>query len=121
MSGHRVLLVDDHADTLKAMARLLGFYGYQVTTAVSVADAADRMTAGTFDLLISDLGLPDGSGLDVLACFRKTHSVPAIVLSGYGMEDDVRNSLAAGFALHLTKPVDVAELKKAIEKVTGKS
>src|SRR5687767_3742418 len=67
MSSMRVLLVDDHADTLKVMVRLLTHFGHDVTTAGTVAEAAAK--CGEFDLLITDLGLPDGSGVEVLKQF----------------------------------------------------
>jgi CheY-like chemotaxis protein len=69
-------------------------------------------------MVLSDLGLPDGTGIDMLRRIRQRHPVTAIALSGYGMEDDVRKSLAAGFRKHLTKPVSFSSLQDAIESVT---
>jgi len=82
-----------------------------------VAEA--RALAGTrrFDLLISDLGLPDGSGLDLMKALREAQGMKGIALSGFGTDDDVAASQAAGFSAHLTKPVDWERLRTEIEKL----
>lgn len=114
----RILLVEDHADTAEAMADLLRAVGHRVETAGSVtqalAVAADG--PGGFDLVLSDLGLPDGSGLELMRELSARYGWKGIALSGYGMEEDVRQSLAAGFQAHLTKPVNVQALKAAIRR-----
>jgi PAS domain S-box-containing protein len=109
----RVLLVEDHEDTAEIFERLLRRVGYAVHVANSVQSAL-AVELDTFDLLLSDVGLSDGSGLDLMRAFRKAGDVKGIALSGYGTEDDVRASKAAGFAVHLTKPVDFKELLAAI-------
>ena len=114
----RVLLVDDHADTLKVMVRLLTAFGHEVTTACTVAQAAEK--CGAFDLLITDLGLPDGSGVEVLKNLRRHAPAPAIVVSGYGSAEDIESCLDAGFARHLTKPIDLMELKATIDAVVSR-
>jgi two-component system CheB/CheR fusion protein len=112
----RLLLVEDHADSAEALADLLGLLGHQVTLAGSVAAAlAAAETAGALDLVVSDIGLPDGSGLDLMPELARRFGVKGIALSGYGMEEDLRKSRAAGFALHLTKPVTLRALQAAIE------
>jgi two-component system, chemotaxis family, CheB/CheR fusion protein len=114
----RILLVEDHDDTAEAMAELLGALGHEVTVAGSVAaglDAAERQ-GGHFDLVLSDLGLPDGSGLDLMAKLHGRYGVRGIALSGYGMEEDVRKSLEAGFDRHLTKPINLQALQTAIQE-----
>ena len=117
----QILLVEDHADTAEAMAELLRLLGHRVTVAGGVAAAlaaAERAEREDgLDLLISDLGLPDGSGLDVMRRLSASRCLPAIALSGYGMEDDVRRSLEAGFGRHLTKPVSLQALEAAIWQV----
>jgi signal transduction histidine kinase len=117
----RILLVEDHADTAEAMAELLSLLGYQVTTTGTVAEALAATRAERFDLLLSDLGLPDGSGLDLMREIsgRNGDGLPGIALSGYGMEEDVRQSLEAGFRKHLTKPVTLQQLEAAIREVVG--
>jgi PAS domain S-box-containing protein len=113
----RILLVEDHADTAEAMADLLREMGHQVTVAGSVAGglAAAEGQAGRLDLVLSDLGLPDGTGLDLMAELHGRYGVKGIALSGYGMEEDVRKSLEAGFDRHLTKPVNLQALQTAIQ------
>jgi len=106
-SKQRVLLVEDHPDTARVMTTLLVKYGFEVTLAGSVHEAFEASQAGAFDLLISDIGLPDGSGLDLLPKITAIRPMKAIALSGFGMEDDVRKSKEAGFLAHLTKPVDL--------------
>jgi signal transduction histidine kinase/CheY-like chemotaxis protein len=116
----RILLVEDHADTAEAMADLLRLLGHEVTVAgdVATALAAGEAVAsrGGLDLLVSDLGLPDGSGLDVMRALAR-FGVPGIALSGYGMEEDVRRSHEAGFSRHLTKPVGLPALESAISQL----
>jgi CheY-like chemotaxis protein len=81
-----------------------------------------QAAAGTdIDLLISDIELPDGTGLQLLASLRFDRPVPGIALSGFGSSDDIELSRAAGFAFHLTKPVDFHALKEAIEQATAES
>jgi CheY-like chemotaxis protein len=114
--GHRILLVEDHADTLMVMARLLRSLGCHVTTAGSVREAIDAADTAQFDLLISDIGLPDGSGLDVMQHCRKLQ-LRGIALSGFGQEEDLRRSREAGFELHLTKPLNFNTLREILSQV----
>jgi DNA-binding response OmpR family regulator len=111
-----ILLVEDHPDTSAALAALLKGFGWKVRVAETVADAIAAADAELFDLLISDIGLPDGNGLDLMKQLRAKRPVRGICLSGFGMEEDVRNSRDAGFLEHLTKPVNVAQLRKAIDR-----
>jgi PAS domain S-box-containing protein len=119
----RVLMVDDHADTRAAMRRLLERCGYQVTTADSVEAALRKATDTPVDILISDIGLPDGSGLEIMRHLRDRgrdgggggHGpVRGIALSGFGMEEDIRKSREAGFEHHLTKPVTFDRLRSVL-------
>jgi hypothetical protein len=112
-----VLLVEDHSDSAEALANLLTLAGCEVTVADSVA-AALAAIKPEHRLLISDLALPDGSGRDLLRKLRAGGSeLDAIVLSGFGTDDDVRKSLEAGFRQHLTKPVDIEALMAAVRLV----
>ncbi len=113
--SRRILLVEDHEDTARIMARLLRQWGYTVATAGTVADALKRAEQVQFDLLVSDLGLPDGSGLEIARRLRGR--VRAVALSGYGTDEDVRASLEAGFSEHLTKPVSIQTLRAAVNKL----
>jgi PAS domain S-box-containing protein len=117
----RILLVEDNADTLRVMARLLGRRGHRVTTADGITAALKAAKEAEFDLLISDLGLPDGNGLDLIRLIREdqTRTFPGIALSGFGMDEDVRRSREAGFAEHLIKPIDFTSLDQAIRRITA--
>jgi PAS domain S-box-containing protein len=110
----RLLVVEDHEDTRGILCRLLAAKGYIVAQAATVAAAIAHITAHPIDLLVSDIGLPDASGLDLMRQFRKLQSAPAIAVSGYGSESDIQASLDAGFEMHLTKPLDIHSLFKAI-------
>ena len=100
------------------MQLFLEAIGYEVTTAHTVATALRAATQEEFDLLVSDIGLPDGSGDDLIRQLQdKGHKFPSIALSGYGTEQDVARSRAAGFQVHLTKPVSPDDLRTTIEKL----
>jgi CheY-like chemotaxis protein len=93
--------------------------GHTVEQAGDVATALELVHRHQFDLLISDLGLPDRNGLELIRELRACGSIlPAIALSGYGREEDIRRSREAGFAIHLTKPTSPAKLAEAIAAVT---
>ena len=115
----RVLLVEDHEPTLTVMTKLLRRLGHRVTGATSVASATAAASRNGFDVIISDLGLPDGSGLDVMRRLRDRYAGRAIALTGYGMESDIAASQEAGFAEHLTKPVDFATLAETLRRVAA--
>ncbi len=112
-----LLLVEDHADTARVMQRVLESAGYSVMHAASIAQARDLAHGRKFDLVISDVGLPDGTGLDLMRDLKETHGLMGIALSGFGTEDDVNASKAAGFTEHITKPVDWERLRDAIARV----
>lgn len=116
----RILLVEDHEDTARLMSRMLRADGHSVTHAGSVAAAITCAHAQYFDLLVSDLGLPDGTGHDMLLMLRSAGcSVHAIALSGYGSPADLERSRAVGFREHLTKPVNIDLLQQTINRIAG--
>ena len=120
----RVLLVEDNVDTLQTLGRLLERKGCSVIAAESMGAAlaaAQAAREGTekFDLVVSDLALPDGDGRDLMRELHNRDGLPGIALSGYGMEEDIEKSLAAGFAKHLTKPIQIEELQVAISELVG--
>jgi signal transduction histidine kinase/ActR/RegA family two-component response regulator len=112
----RLLLVDDNHDTLKYLSRLLSLRGHHVHTAADMASALQAACQVEFDLVVSDIELPDGSGLELLWTLRATRAIPAIALSGFGAPSDIEQSRSAGFAVHLTKPVDFRQLDEAIRR-----
>jgi len=113
----RVLLVEDHPDTADVMSGLLTALGHRVTTADTVKAALDLAQHESFDVVVSDIGLPDASGYELMAAIKQKYLLPGIALSGYGMEEDVQRSRKAGFADHLVKPVDILALEAVIRRV----
>lgn len=113
----KILLVEDHEDTLRLMARLLRHLGYTVETAANLGDARACAQKQQFQLVISDLGLPDGSGADLMRELCGKQSIKGIALTGFDSADDVDHALNSGFNSHLTKPVDLEKLEAAIRDV----
>jgi CheY-like chemotaxis protein len=114
----RILVVEDEPATLRLMARLLGKLGHAVTTAGTIASGYEAIEAGEFDLIVSDIGLPDGTGLELMRrVVALRGQIPAIALTGYGMEDDIVRSREAGFTTHMTKPIDFTKLEAMIRQV----
>ena len=113
----RILLVDDHQDTCVALERLLVRRGHLVASAHNVRSAMETAAGNSFDLLISDIALPDGSGIELMTYLRAISRMPGIAISGFGMNGDVQKSLDAGFAEHLVKPVKMENLEAAIDRV----
>src|SRR5439155_25257680 len=104
--ARRILVVEDHRDTAEALVKLLTMRGHYLSVAGTLADAKRLCAEETFDLVLCDIGLPDGSGLD-LAAIVKAHCPGAkvLALTGYGMPQEVREIQAAGFDAHLLKPI----------------
>jgi PAS domain S-box-containing protein len=114
----QILFVEDHNDTAHVLGRILKNAGFRVSHADSLVQARALANSRRFDLIISDIGLPDGSGLELMRGLRETQGLTGIALSGFGTDDDLAASTAAGFAEHLTKPVDWERLRSAIERLT---
>ena len=115
----RVLLVEDHGVTAKMLRLVLASEGHEVDTAGDIAAALKLAAEHHFDLLISDLGLPDGSGHDLMRELRsRGYKFPGIAISGYGQDEDIQRSREAGFADHLTKPTPRERLIESIASVT---
>jgi PAS domain S-box-containing protein len=110
----RLLLVDDHENTLQSLLLLLRSRGHQVVPAATVGAALAAAAAQPFDLVISDLGLPDGTGTELMEKLRELYGLRGVALSGYGMEEDLARTRKAGFVAHLVKPVHFAELHRII-------
>jgi PAS domain S-box-containing protein len=113
----RILMIEDHKDTALVMARMLEDIGHHVVPANSVASAIDVLTREKFDLIISDIGLPDGNGVSLIHAVRAFCSTPAIALTGYGMREDVERCLKAGFNKHITKPVTLETIRQIIAEI----
>ncbi len=115
----RVLLVEDHRDTRRMLSRLLTHFGHQVLTADNVRSALDIVGSGEIDVLVCDIGLPDGSGYEVVSQTRRARPIKAVALTGFGTEEDLRRSKEAGFDFHLVKPVDFHELQTILDKLAA--
>ena len=114
---HHLLLVDDHVDTCTGMKMMLERRGYDISVAYSADQASEKARQQDFDLLISDIGLPDRSGYELMSELRESQGLPGIALSGFGMEADISKAHDAGFSEHLTKPINFERLEKAIRRL----
>jgi signal transduction histidine kinase/ActR/RegA family two-component response regulator len=115
----RILLVEDDAPTRLTLQRVLQRRGHTVVCANSIKEGCARFAEGPVDLILSDIGLPDGEGHDLLEKLLPAQP-RAIALSGFGMEHDVKRSREAGFLEHLTKPVTMATLDEAMARVMAR-
>ncbi len=115
--GKTILVVEDHEDTRRVLSRALRRKGYGVTVAGSVEAAVEQFTGSRADLVICDIGLPDGTGWDLMEKLRPHGPVRAIAVSGYGMTHDVEKSREVGFLEHLTKPLDFPRLEQLIREI----
>jgi PAS domain S-box-containing protein len=115
----RVLLVEDHRDTRHVLARLLIHFGHEVVTAENIRRALQILGTGEIDVLLCDIGLPDGSGYEVVAQARRKRPIKAVAITGFGTEEDVRRSKEAGFDFHLVKPVDLHDLQTVLEQLAA--
>ena len=114
--GLRILLVDDHEDTCTALEKLLVRRGHLVAATHNMRSAMEAAVRNQFDLLISDIALPDGNGMELMMQVRAISKIPGIAISGFGNTGDIEKSLQAGFAEHLIKPVKLDTLEAAIER-----
>lgn len=115
----RILLVEDHPDTALVMGKLLRRLGHEVETTDSVASASRALGGQAFDMILSDIGLPDGTGIELIRQIRERHKMPAIALTGFGMDDDIAKCREAGFDAHLTKPVNFQKLEMIIHQLAN--
>lgn len=114
----RLLLVDDHVDTRTVLSRLLTKCGHEVVTADSAHKALEILDGGQFDVLVSDIGLPQTSGYELIREARRRQPLKGIALSGLGMDEDLRRSAEAGFDYHLTKPINFQNLRSVLEQIS---
>lgn len=119
-TGLRVLLVEDHEVTARILARLLEGDGNTVVLAATVAQARAAIAKEDFDLLVSDLGLPDGHGTELPAIIRQKRNIPCIAVTGYSQERDFKQTREANFIAHLVKPVTIDDLRGAISMAMAK-
>lgn len=116
--GLRMLFVEDHADTRETTLKILRRWGHEVEVAETFESASRILEADGFDVLLTDVGLPDGDGTNLLPIARRHHpGVVGIAVSGFGMEKDLEASREAGFAEHIIKPVALGRLKTVLESI----
>jgi len=112
----RILLVEDHGDTRQTLSRLLKHFGHNISEADCTQRALEIIRSQVFDIVLSDIGLPDGSGYDVISQAKRKQRVKGVALTGFGTDEDIRRGREAGFDFHLTKPVDVHELRSILDQ-----
>jgi len=113
----RILLVEDHRDTRHALSRLLTHFGHQVSAADTMQSAFKLLASRKFDVILCDIGLPDGSGYAVVSQAKQEWPIKAVAITGFGTDQDVRRCKAAGFDFHLVKPIDFHELEQVLDQV----
>ncbi len=113
-----LLIVDDDADTRRVFSRLLSKCGHDVATVDCAQSALQLLSGRRFDALISDIGLPDSSGYELVREAKQRQPLKGIALSGFGTDEDVRRSMEAGFDYHFTKPVKFQDLRALLEKIS---
>jgi len=117
---YRFFVIENHQDTLDAIKMFLEAQGHTVEVALDMKSALSQAPATKFDVLISDIGLPDGDGWELVKKLREQiPGLKAIAMSGYGMRADLERSKASGFGAHLIKPFGPMELDAALKKVLG--
>ena len=119
-SGLSILLVEDNQETLRYLTLVLKDRNYSVVPVDCLSAALAAAEEAQFDLLISDIELPDGTGLELIHALGGGRTMPALAISGFGSEEDLQESASAGFAEHLTKPIDLNRLESAIRRVTSR-
>jgi CheY-like chemotaxis protein len=113
----RILLVEDHPDSRRIMANLLSHSGYNISVADCAGTALHMLNTDKFDVILSDIGLPDGSGHGLIMLAKQCQpSIMAVAVTGFSKEQDIRFSREVGFDFHLTKPVDFHELRTVLDQ-----
>jgi CheY-like chemotaxis protein len=115
----RILVVEDHSDTLQALSRLLSHFGHEISVADGAQDALNIIDSKEFDVVLCDIALPDGNGYDVIAQAKRRQPVKAVALTGFNTTDDIKRSQEAGFDFHLAKPVDFHELRAVLGQIAA--
>ena len=113
----RILVVEDHGDTLQALSNLLTHFGHEISVANDAQSAREIIRSREFDVVLADIALPDGSGYELVAEAKRKRPVTAVALTGFGAPDDIERGKEAGFDFHLTKPVDFHELRAVLGQI----
>ena len=115
----RILVVEDHSETLQALSRLLNHFGHEVSVADGAQNAMNMIDSKEFDVVLCDIALPDGSGYDLIAEAKRKRPVKAVAISGFAATEDIERGREAGFDFHLAKPVDFHELRSVLGKIAA--
>ena len=115
----RILVVEDHGDTLQALSRLLSHFGHDISTADGARSALNLIKSKEFDVVLCDIALPDGNGYDVIMEAKRKGAVKAVAISGFAARDDVERGREAGFDFHLAKPVDFHDLCSVLGQIAA--
>jgi CheY-like chemotaxis protein len=115
----RILLVEDHGDTLQALSRLLDHFGHDISTADDARSALEMIKAKEFDVVLCDIALPDGNGYDVIVEAKRKRPVKGVAISGFAAPADIERGRTAGFDFHLAKPVDFHELRSVLGQIAA--
>ena len=115
----RILFVEDHSDTRHVLSKLLQHFGYYVESAENYRSASDLLATFQFNVLLCDIGLPDGNGFDLVKEAKQRQSLVSIALTAYSSPSDVQRGRDVGFDHYLCKPCDVSELRTILSQVSG--
>jgi CheY-like chemotaxis protein len=115
----RILVVEDHSETLEALSHLLSHFGHEISVADGAQNALNIIDSKEFDVVLCDIALPDGSGYDVIAEAKRKRPIKAVALTGFGETEDIERGKEAGFDFHLTKPVDIHELRAVLGQIAA--
>jgi CheY-like chemotaxis protein len=115
----RILVVEDHNDTLQALSRLLSHFGHEISLADTAQSALNTIDSKEFDVVLCDIALPDGNGYDVVARAKRKRPVKAVALTGFSASEDIERGKEAGFDFHLAKPVDFHELRAVLGQIAA--
>ena len=113
----RILVVEDHGETRQTLSRLLGHFGHQISVADCTQSALEIVDSQQFDVVLSDIGLPDGSGYEVIAHAKRKQLLKGVALTGMDQDEDIKRAKEAGFDFHLAKPVDFHELRTVLGQI----
>jgi CheY-like chemotaxis protein len=115
----RILVVEDHGETLEVLSRPLSHLGHEILVADCMQSALEIVQSKEFDVVLCDIGLPDGSGYDVISQAKRKQPVKGVALTGFDRDEDIRRGKEAGFDFHLTKPVDFHELRTVLGQIAS--
>lgn len=115
----RLLVVEDHVDSAELLAELLQHNGHTVRVATTASDAMAIAAEQPFDIVLSDVGLPDATGYELMQQLRDRFAMKGIAVTGSGRASDIERGRAAGFSLHLTKPFTLTRLQQALDELAG--